>query len=71
MIRKMKEEYILDTFDLPTVYCTSEFMAICDKLGSLHIKKRKKKVKIISIFQKIYWKFQQMSCSQKEVQKSC
>lgn len=43
MIRKMKEEYILDTFDLPTVYCTSEFMAICDKLGALHIKKRRKK----------------------------
>lgn len=35
--QKMKEEYILDTFDLPTAHCTFEFTAICDKLGSLHI----------------------------------
>lgn len=63
----MKEEYILDTFNFPTTaHCTFEFMTICDRPASLHIKK--KKVKIISIFQKIYWKFQQMSCSQKVVQ---
>lgn len=41
MIGKMKEEYILDSFNLPTAHCTFEFMAICDKLGSLHIKKLK------------------------------
>lgn len=54
MIRKMKEEYILDTFNLPTAHCTFEFMAICDKLGSLHINKKKKKKLKLSVYSRRY-----------------
>lgn len=44
----MKEEYILDTFGLPAAYYTFDFMAIGDKLGSLHIKKKKLKLSVYS-----------------------